>query len=254
MPTALVTGATAGIGNSFAHQLAEAGFDLVLVARNVQRLDELADELRTLAGVDIEVLAADLGDEAELRKVELRLASNTRPIDMLVNNAGFATTRTFLHVEIGEEEAMLDVLVRAVLRLTHVAVRGMAERGRGDIINVSSVAGFFPRGTYGAAKSWVTSFSRSLHDELKPKGIRVMALCPGFTHTEFHQRAGFKTGGIPGMLWLEADDVVKHALSDLNKGRAVSVPGMQYQAIVNLGRHLPLGSISAMSRRVGRKR
>jgi len=253
MPIALITGATAGIGNAFARRLAHEGYDLVLVARDLPRLEQVARGLRDDHGVAVEVLSADLADDAACRTVQERLADGARPVDMLVNNAGFSSGARFLDVDLQREEDVLDVLVRAVLRLSHAAVRGMVARGRGDIVNVSSVAGFVPRGTYGAAKGWVTSFSRSLADETRGTGVRVMALCPGFVRTEFHARGGFDTTRIPGFLWLDADRLVEDALADLRKGKAVSVPGLQWKAFVAAVRHLPLGPLARVTRKVARR-
>ncbi|MGZ4589685.1 MAG: SDR family NAD(P)-dependent oxidoreductase [Actinomycetes bacterium] len=249
MSTALITGPTAGIGNAFARRLASDGHDLVLVARDAVRLAELASQLRATYGIEVEVLVADLVDEKACRSVEQRLAEGA-PIDLLVNNAGFSIHRRFVTGDIDEEERMLRLLVRAVLRLTRAAVPGMLERGHGAVINVSSVAGFVPQGTYSAAKAWVTSFSQGLAGDLAGTGVRVMALCPGFTHTEFHQRAGHDMSSTPDWLWLEADDVVDTALRDLRRGAPVSVPGVQYKAIVGLSRHAPIRTLNRVARRV----
>src|SRR4051794_11527186 len=180
-PCALVTGPTAGIGLEFARQLAGRGHDLVLVARNVERLDEVASDLRASYGVGVEVLAADLTDRADLAQVEARLADPDKPVDLLVNNAGFGLKGRFLDNGVEQEQAMLDVLVTAVMRLSHAALGPMVERGQGGVINVSSVAAFLPRGTYGAAKAWVNGFSEWAANEYRPKGVTVMSLCPGFT-------------------------------------------------------------------------
>ena len=235
--TAVITGATAGIGLSFARQLAAHGHDLVLVARDEPRLEGVAVELRAASGVQVEVLRADLGDRTELGRVEDRLRDPGRPVELLVNNAGFGLQGRFLTHDVDAEQAMVDVMVTAVMRLSHAALGGMTERGRGGVINVSSVAAFLPRGTYAATKAWVNSFSAWAAAEYRSTGVRVMALCPGFTRTEFHQRMALRPG--TGLLWLEPDAVVARALADFERGRALSVPGAQYRAIVALTRLVP---------------
>ena len=251
MSTSLVTGATAGIGHEYAVQLAARGDDLVLVARDSARLEEVADELRRAHQVEVEVLVADLVDRDDLARVEARLADRDRPVDLLVNNAGFGLKQRFLDNSADDETAMLEVLVTAVLRLSHAALGAMAERGHGGIINVSSVAAFLPRGTYSAAKAWVNSFSEWAHLEYRSRGVRVMALCPGFTKTEFHQRMHVKRGD--GFMWLDADFLVRTSLEDFEKGRAYSVPGAQYKAIRVLTTAIPnrvLRLTQSMGRRV----
>jgi short-subunit dehydrogenase len=235
--TSLITGATAGIGHEYAVQLAARGDDLVLVARDAVRLEQVAEELRRAHQVEVEVLVADLTDRAQLATVEARLADRDRPVDLLVNNAGFGLKQRFLDNTADDETAMLEVLVTAVLRLSHAALSAMAERGHGGIINVSSVAAFLPRGTYSASKAWVNSFSEWAHLEYKSRGVKVMALCPGFTKTEFHQRMQVKRG--EGFMWLEADFLVRTSLEDFDKGRAYSIPGAQYKAVRLLTRAIP---------------
>jgi len=238
MTTALVTGATAGIGACFARQLAGRGHDLVLVARDAARLESAAQQLRSY-GVQVEVLPADLADDEGCALVEKRCAAG---IDLLVNNAGLGTKGDFHEVDLAHEEHMLRVNVRAVMRLTHAALPPMLARGSGAIVNVSSVAGFAPGAravTYSASKAYVTNFSESLHLQYAGRGIKVLALCPGFTRTEFHQRADMDTGGIPSRLWLDADEVVATALADLDRGRSLSVPGGQYKVIVAVTRVIP---------------
>jgi short-subunit dehydrogenase len=239
MTTALITGATAGIGAEFARQLAGRGVDLVLVARDADRLSSLADELTARHRVACEVMSADLTDRAALATVEERLADRDRPVDLLVNNAGFGVNQLFVGGDLDEEQRMLDVLVTAVLRLTHAALPGMVARGTGGVINVSSVASFIAGGTYSAAKSWVTVFSESVDRQVAGTGVTVMALCPGFTHTEFHQRADMDVDHLPDWMWLDAPDLVRSALGDFARGRPVSVPGAQYKVLSTLARYLP---------------
>ncbi len=237
--TALVTGATAGIGHEFAVQLAARGDDLVLVARDAARLEKAAAELRSAYGVEVEVLPADLADVDQLARGEARLADRERPVDLLVNNAGFGLKHRFLDNDVAVEQGMLDVLVAAVLRLTHAALGPMTERGHGQVVNVSSVAAFLRRGTYGAAKAWVNSFSVWAHHEYAAQGVTVMVLCPGFTKTEFHQRMDVSRGSAPGFLWLDAGRLVREALADLEKGRAMSIPSRRYKMIARLARAVP---------------
>jgi len=230
-PTALVTGPTAGIGHSFARQLAGRGHDLALVSRDAARLEEVATALRASYGVEVEVLAADLTDRAELAAVEGRLADRDRPVELLVNNAGFGLKGRFLDNTADAEEALLDVLVTAVLRLSHAALGPMTERGSGGVINVSSVAAFLPRGSYSAAKAWVNSFSEWAANEYRPRGVTVMAVCPGFTRTEFHQRMEVGRDAAPNFMWLDADRVVSTALRDFDRGKVLSIPSAQYKAV-----------------------
>jgi hypothetical protein len=257
MPTALVTGATAGIGAAFARRLAVEYHDLVLVARDAARLAALAKELHAAHGTKVDVLAADLATDEGCAVVEARLADARRPIDVLVNNAGIGLRNLFLGNTVEDEERMLRINVRAVMRLTHAVLPVMVARGRGDVVNVSSVAGFgpvSPGSTYSATKAWVTNFSESLHVAVRSKGVRVVALCPGYVRTEFHERAGISTHGINDRLWLNADSVARAALADLRRGRAVSTPSVQYKVFGGLVRHLPrplfFRVISGAARRV----
>jgi uncharacterized protein len=239
MATALITGPTAGIGRGFADSLARKGFDLVLVARDEQRLGAVASELTRQYGVACEVLPADLSERDDVDRVAARLSDPDRPVRALVNNAGFGLNRSFLGNSVEDEQRSLDVLVTAVLRLTHAAVPGMVERGTGLVVNVSSVASWITGGTYSAAKSWVTVFTESLAQELSGTGVRATAVCPGFVRTEFHQRAGIDMTAMPDFMWLDVDQVVAQAFRDLAAGRSVSVAGPQYKAFSALLRHGP---------------
>jgi short-subunit dehydrogenase len=247
MATALVTGPTAGIGLEFARKLAARGFDLVLVSRDAVRLGAVADELKATHGVTTEVLPADLATDTSA--VEDRLRDPGRPVDLLVNNAGHALRKPFLGNDLADEEGLLNVHVRAVLRLTHAALPGMIARRHGAVVNVSSVAAWVPRGTYSAAKAWVTSFSEGLASQVSGTGVRVMALAPGFTRTEFHDRAQMSMRGLPSWLWLDADAVVDAALRDLSRGKTVSVPGPVYKLAGAVLPRLPRRVARATGRR-----
>lgn len=238
MTTSLVTGATAGLGAAFVRALSARGHDLVLVARDEDRLLATASSLPGR----VEVLVADLATDEGCARVEARLAGG---VDLLVNNAGLGNPLPFDESDVSAEEHLLRVNVRAVMRLTHAALPPMLARGSGAVVNVSSVAGFAPgaRGaSYSASKAWVINFSESLHLQFADRGVRVLALCPGFTRTEFHSRAGMDTTGIPERLWLDADRVVADGLAALDRGRARSVPGAAYKAIVAATRLVPPGA------------
>lgn len=238
MPTALVTGGSAGIGLAFARRLASEGYDLVLVARDAGRLENAAAEIAAAHGTDVVTISADLTDRTALQAVTARVADTRRPVDLLVNNAGHGVHRSFLGSTADEQEAMLDVHCRAVLVLTHAAGRAMAARAHGAIINVSSVAGFGNLGTYSSAKAWMTSFSLSIAPELHRKGVHVMALCPGFVRTDLVGEA--LTARLPALAWIDADRLVEHALRDLRRGRTLSIPTLRYRLAAALLRHLPL--------------
>jgi short-subunit dehydrogenase len=257
--TALVTGATAGIGAAFARRLAADGYDLVLVARDGERLAAQGKELTAAHGIRVEVLPADLSTEDGPGPVADRLADRERPVDLLVNNAGIGLRRSFTRTTVEDEARMLRLNIGAVMRLTHAALPAMTARGHGAVINVSSVAGFGPvqpGTTYAASKAWVTNFSESIGRAVARRGVRVMALCPGFTRTEFHERAGIDTAGSPEWMWLDADDVVRVALRDLGRGRLVSVPDWKYKAAALGIRYTPHGLLAALGRgtrgRIGR--
>jgi uncharacterized protein len=246
--TALITGATAGIGHAFATQLAARGNDLVLVARDAERLKDVAKRLKDAHGVDVRTRTADLATTAGINRVAKLVEDEERPIDLVVNNAGFALRKWFADNPVADEEAVLNVMVRAPMHLTHSALNAMLPRGRGGIVNVSSVAGFTPRGTYGAHKAWVISFSRWAHLAYADRGVRVMALCPGFTRTEFHQRMGARTDNIPDWMWLDAGDLVRQGLTDLDRGVAVSIPSLRWKAIAGLYRVTPARLVARIAK------
>ena len=224
---ALITGASVGIGDCFARLLASEGYNLIINARSKDKLEERAEFLRKSYNIEVEVLAADLATECE--KVESYIESHE--IEVLINNAGFGLNQSFLSSPIEEEQRVLDVLVRAPMRLMHAVLPQMRKRNSGVIINVSSTAAFIAGGHYSAAKSYLTVMSESLHTQMLPTNVRVSSLNPGFVHTEFHQRAGMKMGAIPNFMWLDGDFLVKQAWSDALKGKAISIPGWQYKVL-----------------------
>ncbi len=252
-PVALITGPTSGIGAGFARRYAVDGYDLVLVARNVERLNELAEAMRAEHGISSEVLVADLADADGRAQVADRLASGVR---VLVNNAGFGTSGEFWTAEPALLQSQLDVNVTAVMQLTRAALPPMVEAGAGTVINVASVAGLLPgRGsTYSASKAWVVSFSEGLANGLAGTGVSVAALCPGFVHTEFHQRAGIEMGSMPSFMWLDIDDVVGECMTDVARGKVVIIPGLQYKALTTAGRMVPRKMVRFMTQTVGRGR
>lgn len=252
MPTALITGAAAGLGAEFARQLAAQGADLVIVGRTAETLEEFATRLRTDHRVSVEVIAADLTVGRQIKNVVQRLSDAQRPIDLLVNNAGFGLPLQFADNDIEDEVRHLRVHVEASMRLMHAALGVMRGRG-GRIINVASVAGFLSRSTYSACKGWLIDFSRWANAEYARDNVTVTAVCPGFTHTTFHERMGLPPGqeGIPGFMWLDAPLVVREGLRDAAQGKAVSIPSFRYKAIVALTRIVPR-SISTRIAKKGR--
>lgn len=229
---ALVTGATAGIGESFTRLLATQGFNLVLVARDEVRLHERAAGLKEKFGAESVVIVADLATEAGCAKVEDYIRTNE--IEVLINNAGFGINKAFTMSDLAKEEEVLKVLVRTPMRLMHVALPAMKERNSGVVINVSSVASFIAGGAYSASKAYLTVLSESLSTELAATNIKVSALCPGFTRTEFHQRGRMKMAGLPNFMWLNSDVLVAKAWKDAISGKPVSIPGWQYKILVGI--------------------
>ena len=239
---ALVTGASSGIGEAFARRLAADGADLVLVARSGETLERLADNLRAEHGGKVEVLPADLTTGDGRAPVVERLADDAAPVDLLVNNAGVGTSGAFGEIPVDRELALVDLNISALVTLTHAAVPAMRRHGRGGVINVSSLSGFqpYPFGaTYGASKAFVTSFSKALHTELSGSGVRVLAVCPGFTRTNFQAAAGISRTPIPDWLWLRPDQVAGEALAALAAGRSVRVPGPAFRAWVGITKVVP---------------
>ncbi|MDQ4492236.1 SDR family oxidoreductase [Sinomonas sp. ASV486] len=249
MTTALITGASSGLGAEFARQLAAEGHDLVIVARHKDRLDAMARELTYRHGVDVEVLAADLTDALGLGTAVTRAKDPSRPVGILVNNAGHGLLHDFHNTPLPDEVSHLRLHVEAALSLCHAVLPGMLARGEGRIINVASVAAFLPRGTYSAAKAWLVSFSRWANVHYRRSGVKVTALCPGFTRTEFHERMGMETRRYPGWTWLAADRVVRDGLRENLAGRSVSVPSAVYKAVVLASKVLPDRFLGGPARR-----
>lgn len=252
-PVALITGPTSGLGAGYARRFARDGYDVVLVARDADRLVALAAELRAAHSVDVEVLAADLAGVAGRDVVCERLA---RGVQVLVNNAGFGMTGEFWETDPADLQRQLDVNVAAVMHLTRAALPPMLAAGKGTVINIASAAGLLPgRGsTYSASKAWVVFFSEGLANGLTGTGVSLHAVCPGFVHTEFHERAGIDMSSIPGPMWLTVEDVVTESLADIAKGKVVSIPGIQYKVLTTGGRLIPRGVVRAFTKRVGRGR
>jgi short-subunit dehydrogenase len=247
MAIALITGATAGIGAQYARLLAKEGFDLILVARNKNRLASTAKSLNKEFGVKVEVLPADLTKPVQLEKVRKRMSDKKKPIEVLINNAGFGINKSFLVSDLSDEQGLLDVLVTAPMRLTHAVLPIMKERNSGTIVNVSSVASWIAGGSYSAAKSYLTVLTESLHTELRPTKIKISALCPGFTRTEFHERGRMKMNRLPNFMWLSAEEVVSKSWRDVNAGKVISIPGWQYLILSSISRFGP----RPMVRRIG---
>jgi uncharacterized protein len=242
MTTALVTGASAGIGRAFARALAARGHDLVLVARDADRLAELATVLERDHHVTVASLPADLLTAHGVATVVARLADDRPPVELLVNNAGVGAFGRFDDLDLEQQVAAIELNTVTVVRLTRAAVDVMARRGSGAVVNVSSIAGYQPTpdsAVYGATKAFVTSFTHAVHEEMRGSGVHVMLLCPGFTHTELHDRAGLVPIGLPELMWQSADEVAAAALRDLDHGRAVSIPGRLNQAAVVASRVTP---------------
>ncbi len=228
MSRALITGASAGLGREFARTLADQGNDLVLIARNANRLDELAGELRT-KGVHVEVMPADLGNYDDLERVAKRLGTSDSPVSLLVNNAGFGLGQDFIGGSLERELDGLNVMVRAVMVLCHAAAPAMRERGYGSIINVSSMTALTTQGTYSAHKAWVRTFSEGLATELDGSGVSVTAVTPGLIRTEFHERSEVDSSQWPDFVFAEPQQIVDAALEAARRGRVIVTPTPLYK-------------------------
>jgi uncharacterized protein len=256
MPTALVTGASSGIGLAFARQLAGSGHDLVVVARDTQRLHGLAKELEERHGTAVEVLSADLTLPEQLAAVEARLQDPDRPIDLLVNNAGFGNNGPFVEHDRDAVDREIRLNVVALTRLAHAAIGPMTARRSGGVVNVASIAGFQPTaGTavYGATKAFVLSFSEALHEELRGSGVKVLVLCPGYTKTEFQARNGYEPRNLPSFAWETPEAVAEAALRALQRGQAVCVPGTLNKALVSTAHLLPRTAVRRVARLVSER-
>jgi short-subunit dehydrogenase len=253
MGIALVTGGTSGIGAEFARQLAARGDDLILVARDEKRLDEMAVELRAL-GRSVEVLAADLSDAKGRARVAKRLADTAEPVDILINNAGFGGLSKLVSPDVGQYDQAFDVMMRAVWELTAAVAPGMKARGHGAIVNVASTAGQLSMGAYSSIKAWVITYTESLANELHGSGVTATALMPGWVRTEFHQRAAISSSSIPNSLWLDAERLVRVSLRDVDRGKVISIPSVRYGLLSWLLRHLPRSTVRAVSRRISLSR
>ncbi|TYC97893.1 SDR family NAD(P)-dependent oxidoreductase [Arthrobacter echini] len=253
--TVLITGATSGIGAEFARHFASRGRDLVLVARAPGPLGETAAALRERWGIGVETIAADLLETDGLARVLARLADDgpAHPgrarVTVLVNNAGYGLVKPFADNTLDDEVRHLRIHLEVPLSLAHAALQSMRRHEHGTIINIASVAGFTPRGTYGAVKAAMISFSRWANLTYGPGGIRVTAVCPGFVHTDFHQRMGADRASVPGILWLDTDLVVREALRDTAAGKAVSIPSLRYRVLVALARVAPSSLVARLARR-----
>ncbi len=246
MGTALITGASAGLGRELSWQLAESGHDLVLVARDEPRLETLAAQLRASAGVHVEVLRADLSVDEDVERVAARVRAPARPVDLLVNPAGYGIPQSFTRSDLAVEVAALDVMVRAVMVLTRAATDAMVPAGRGAVLNVGSVAARTLSGTYAAHKAWLNTFTQALAKQLRGTGVTATVVNPGFTRTEFHARLGWEGRRYPDLAWLGAERVVAEALEAVRRGRVEVTPSRRYRVVSTALRHAPTAWVRAL--------
>ena len=254
MATALITGGTVGIGHAFATALAGRGYDLVLASRDEDGLNQVAEQFRTTYGISVEVIRTDLAQREDVLALAQRLEDPDRPIDLLVNNAGFAVHASLLDEDYAFQERAMDVMCLAMLILSGAAGRAMKARGHGGIINVTSSSAAIATGNYSAIKAWATVFTEALSNDLRGTGVKVMALLPGWVKTEFHSRGGVKAHNLPDFVWIDADQLVSWALADFDKGRVLSVPTRRWAFMVGLGHIAPRRAIRAVSRALTKSR
>lgn len=247
MATALVTGGTSGIGNAFAHALAKRGDDVVLVSRDTARMESVAAEIRERYKVAVEVITADLANREDVLRVAARIEDPSKPLDLVVNNAGFGLHASLLDSDIALQERAMDVMGLAVLILSGAAARSMVARGKGHIINVSSTSGWIATGNYSAIKAWATTYTEGLAVELKGTGVGATALCPGWVKTEFHSRAGIKAHKLPNFVWIDVDRLVAECLADAAKGKVISIPTKRWKFALFIARHAPRSVVRAFS-------
>lgn len=250
---ALITGGSSGLGLTFARHLARRGLDLVLVARNVDRLGEVADELRG-SGVTVEILPADLGDDDAVRRVVERLGSQDSPVSVFVNNAGAGL---YTRMATADPEALVagaQLMARAPMVLGGAAAAAMKDRGEGVIINTSSMASVAPMGAYSAIKAFVRVWSDSLAIEVGKFGVQVVTFMPGWVRTEFHERSGVATSSIPNWLWLDAERTVRECLADVEAGKTSSIPSKRFKVVGFLARHAPAPLVKAAVKKLNKGR
>jgi len=254
MATALITGGTVGIGHAFAVALAKRGYDLVLASRDRAGLEQTAADLHTKYGVSVEVIPTDLSDRAQTVALAERVESADRPVDLLINNAGFAVHESLLDADFEPQVRATEVMCLAMLILSGAAARAMTARGHGAILNVASSSAVITTGNYSAIKAWATVYTEALANELRGSGVKVMALLPGWVHTEFHKRGGVKAHSLPGIVWIKAGQLVEQALADLEAGKVLSVPTKRWAFAVWLGHVAPRRAIRWASRALTKSR
>ena len=248
MKKAIITGPTSGIGLAYAQQLAKEGYELLLIGRNQTKLTELQQQL----AVKSEIFVADLAVHDEIIKAANHL-KELSDVEILVNNAGFGSSLPFSENSLAEELEQIEVLIKAVMALTHAVLPKMIKANSGIVLNISSVAAWLPTGTYAAAKSWVTSFTEAIAAELKGSKVQVTAVAPGFTKTRFFDRSQMSDDDVPSWLWLTPEQVAKESLADARSGKLISVPGAQYKAMSTVSRTLPRPLIRYFSHEFARR-